>query len=118
MTTSTVPLVHNIETSGRLSLPPTYQDFSTSFLSAEWLAVRETYQLLDRSDGKTRAETLSCCRTMAWFVRNSVTGKVRVSANHCHLRWCPLCAAAKKTFVAAEIREWLKFAAYPKSSSG
>lgn len=114
MTARASTSVHNIETSVRFSLPPSYQDFSTKFLPAEWLAVHETYEILDQSDGKNRTGRLDDCRKIAWFVRNDKTGQVRVSANHCHLRWCPLCAAAKKTYVAHELHEWLRFADHPK----
>ena len=111
---SSVCQLDNIETSGRFGVADSYQAYSTSFLTAEWLAVRETYQEMDRSGSTSRTEHLDDCRKIAWFVRDSESGKVRISANYCHLRWCPLCANAKKTFVAFNLREWLKTANYPK----
>lgn len=114
MTESKSSSLDNIETTGRFSLPPSYQAFATHFIKDEWFAVLEIYQHLDDVEGRRRAERLGDCRKIAWFVRNSETGKVRVSANHCHLRWCPLCGAAKKTLVAHELEHWLPKVAYPK----
>lgn len=111
---SSVCQLDNIETTGRFSLPQSYQEFSTSFNRPEWLAVRETYQLMDLSGSTRRSDSLDSCRQIAWFVRNTETGKVRVSSNHCHLRWCPLCATAKKAHVASQLQPWLRTANYPK----
>jgi hypothetical protein len=83
-------------------------------MAAEWLAVRETYQEMDRSGSTSRTEHLDECRKIAYFVRDTESGKVRISANSCRLRWCPLCANTKKTFVAFNLKEWLATANYPK----
>ena len=111
---STVFKLDNIETSVRFSLPTSYQAFNTNYLPEEWSAVRETYQKIDDAQSTFRREHLDSCRQIAWFVRNSETGKVRVSSNHCRLRWCPLCANSKKTHIASELQTWLKTASYPK----
>lgn len=106
--------VHNIETSGRKRIHSSYQAYNTSFIPAEWSAVRETYEKMDVAGSISRRELLDDCRQIAWFVRNSETGKVRVSANHCHLRWCPLCANAKKSYIAHNLQNWLNYADHPK----
>lgn len=109
-----VSSLDNIPTTVRFPLEVSYQAYATKFLSVEWAAVLETYGNLDASDGRYRAQRLSDCRQIAWFCRNDMTGQVRVSANHCKLRWCPVCGAAKKTLIAHEIRKWLPTTQYPK----
>lgn len=106
--------VHNIQTTGRFAIPDSYQAHTTHFLSAEWSSVLDTYRHLDAKDSRHRAERMSDCRQIAWFCRNSLTGLVRVLANHCKQRWCPLCGAAKKTLIAHEISRWLPTTRYPK----
>lgn len=106
--------VHNIETTVRFPLVDTYQAHTKHFLSEEWSSVLQTYGDLDVADGRHRAEKMSDCRKIAWFCRNSLTGYIRVVANHCKQRWCPLCGAAKKTLIAKEIEHWLPTIRYPK----
>lgn len=113
MTDSSV-LLDNIETTGRFSLPLSYQAYTTHFLIDEWSSVLETYRQIDAADGRNRAIRMSDCRRIAWFCRNDVSGQVRVLANHCKQRWCPLCGAAKKTVIAREIEKWLPTTQYPK----
>jgi len=54
------------------------------------------------------------CRTSAWFVRHIETGKVSIIANHCSLRWCPLCAQARANYIRWSVSDWLQHADHPK----
>lgn len=106
--------VHNIETTVHFFLPESYQAYTSRFMIDEWSAVLDIYRHLDEIEGRKRAERLSDCRQIAWFCRNSVTGRVQVVSNHCRQRWCPLCGAAKKTLIAHELEHWLPTTQYPK----
>lgn len=114
MATRTASLVHTKETSTPPITPLTYQDFSRRFLHAEYLAAERVYSVLDNRKDKTRADILRGCRTSAWFARHRDTGEVRVAANSCHLRWCPVCAKSRQNYVTHEVTEWLRIADHPK----
>jgi hypothetical protein len=109
-----VSSLDNIETTGHFRIADSYQSHNTSFCSAEWASVLKTYRLMDSAAGSSHAENLENCRKFSWFVRHSETGKVRVSSNNCRLRWCPLCANAKKVFISRNLKSWLLRANYPK----
>lgn len=42
-----------------------------------------------------RLERFASCGSAAWFEHSPSTGRVRVSANHCHDRWCQVCCRAR-----------------------
>jgi hypothetical protein len=57
---------------------------------------------------------LENCRHFAWFTRHAGTGQVKVVANACHLRWCPVCAATKRMMIKSAVSKWLKTVKRPK----
>ncbi len=57
---------------------------------------------------------LDGCRTGAFFYRQVTTGAVRVGAQSCHLRFCPLCSRTKILTVKQNVTRWLEKAKYPK----
>jgi hypothetical protein len=65
---------------------------------------------LDRAyayNDRRRARVMAC-RTRAWFARHNGTGEVRVHANSCRDRWCPLCASARATRISTNLHDWLR----------
>jgi len=107
-------LVHTQETTVTTPQRPSYQERLRSRCSTEWLAAITLYRHLDQNEGRDRSWNLQECRTSAWFVRNIESGKVSVIANHCGLRWCPLCAQARANYIRHSVTEWLKHADHPK----
>lgn len=106
--------VHNVETSGTNSLQGTYQRRLRSRCSTEWLAAVTLYRYLDKEESQGRSSNLRECRTKAFFIREIESGKVSVVANHCGLRWCPLCARARSSFIRWSVSEWIQHADHPK----
>lgn len=107
------PLVHNIETSTQRR-PISYRKWSIRINKPEVMLSHNLYRLVDERRNSDYAYDLSVCRTKAWFVRNSDSGLVRVRANHCNLRWCPLCARSKSWIYSQQLIPWLNSARYPK----
>lgn len=111
----TVPsLVHTQETTVTTPKIRSYQERLRSSCSTEWLAASTLYRHLDKEEHRDRSWNLHECRTSAWFVRHKETGHVSVIANHCGLRWCPLCAQARANYIRHSVSEWLQHADHPK----
>jgi len=107
-------LVHTQETTGTTPEISSYQKRLRSSCSTEWLAAVTMYRHLDKDEHRDRSWNLHECRTSAWFVRHKETGQVSVIANHCGLRWCPLCAQARANYIRHSVSEWLQHADHPK----
>jgi len=95
-------------------VPVTYREWTSRKNRAELTATEEAYQAYDKVAYTRHLESISKCRTFAWFVRHTETGQVRVQSNACRLRWCPLCSHAKNRCVSESTLEWLKQAKAPK----
>lgn len=109
-----VPLVHNIETTVRSALPSTFQAHRAGFNLLAW---RRSGELYYRVDSELSTEYLlkwSACRSLAWFARHRDTGEVQVFSSACRLRWCSLCADARRGFITHQVAEWIKRSRYPK----
>ena len=112
--TQALPLVHNIETPGRRPLPETFQAYRANFDMQKWRASGELYYAVDREHQTEYLNKWDRCREFAWFARHKMTGEVRVFSSACRLRWCSLCADARRGFVTHTVAEWLTTAKYPK----
>lgn len=106
--------VHNIETTVTTPFGGTYQQRLRSRCSTEWLAAVTMYRFIDKDESSSKAWHLDECRTKAFFIRDIESGKVSVVANHCSLRWCPLCAQAKSSYIRHSVTEWVQTAEHPK----
>jgi|GEM_PF-6750281 len=102
------------ETTVQFDSIPTYGATLRRSCSAEYLAAEAGYEALDHLRPRKRADILRSCRTQAYFVRHDVTGEVQVASSSCKLRWCPLCARARKVFIQHQVAEWLGDADHPK----
>lgn len=112
---ATVPsLVHSQETTGRYQSTDTYGDILRRSCYPEYSAASKVYSYLDGDSDFGNAQTLSLCRDKAWFTRNSYSGDVRIASKTCHLRWCPLCGAAKRNYISFGVREWVESLDHPK----
>lgn len=108
------PQVHSIETSIPLHLPSYYSDFVRAKHESAFNAARELYNDIDIRDGKHNLQLLEECRSYAFFSRHKETGKVKVISNSCKLRWCPLCASAKRVRIQRAVSSWLQTVKKPK----
>jgi hypothetical protein len=106
--------VQDIETTLHKLPPDSYHGYKVGFNPQEYAATFALYADLDKIEGSRKTELLDSCRRRAWFVRHNETGRVRVVANACRLRWCPLCADAHKNLITHNVADWLKKADHPK----
>lgn len=107
-------IVHTKETTVITPEIRSYQRRLRSRCSVEWHAAVTLYRHLDEKEHRDRSWNLHECRTSAWFIRHRETGRVSVVANHCGLRWCPLCANARSNYIRHSVSEWLQHADHPK----
>lgn len=94
-----------IETSVHFS--DTYRERLLTDFATEYPATYEMYHALDKFGSRKRTATLEQCRTFAYFVINKETRRVKIAANACRLRWCPICAKAKSISVSGSIIDYL-----------
>ena len=104
----------SLETSGVSRPPESYRKICKSTCPDELTATRSLYEIFDVSKSSARLENFDNCRTGAYFVRNVLTGKVRVRSSSCKLRWCPMCSATRRWFLTQQVSSWLKTAKKPK----
>lgn len=102
------------ETTGKVTLPSSYRALTALSCTSELAQVRMVYSILDGCGESPHVNRLDECRTDAWFVRHEETGKVRVAAKQCRVRWCPLCSDARQAFLTSQVSEWLKPTEHPK----
>lgn len=103
----------NLETSQHVPAR-TYQAHLLRDHTAEFNASYRLYRSIESSNHTTKSDALRDCRCFSWFLRDAETGIVRISSNHCRLRWCPLCGAAKAAQVSAAIQQWLQDVPTPR----
>lgn len=106
--------VHNKETSVLESEYDSYGSYRRQTHLDEFEAAWSVYNFMDDPDHRSKADLLSGCRQNAWFSRHAETGEVRIASNACHLRWCPVCAEARKNYIGHSVAEWLHVQQYPK----
>lgn len=107
-------LVHNIETSVRFGLCDTYQAQRASADLKGWYASGEFYYAVDAAKESNYVDKWQHCRENSWFARQIETGEVRVFSSTCRLRWCSLCAGARRSYISHQVAEWIKVAPWPK----
>ena len=107
-------LLDSIETTARNQLPSDYQRLKFGPHTEELRAVQKLYEDLDLENLTEHATELAWCRHFAWLVRHEDTGLVKVVANACHLRWCPVCAQVKRMVIKTAVSKWLRTVKRPK----
>jgi len=75
---------------------------------AEYKASLEAYQAMYESPMDIHIEGLSNCRKFAMFVREKISGEVKVMSSACGDRWCPMCAAAKAAYATDQTEEYIR----------
>lgn len=107
-------IVHTEETPVQFDSIPTYGATLRHSCYPEFHAAELVYEALDLYSHRHRDKILQGCRSAAWFVRHFETGEVKVASSSCKLRWCPVCARARRAYIAHEIAEWLEDCDHPK----
>lgn len=111
---SDTTLVQGIETNQINGFSGSYRGFLDSKSPAAQLASVKFYKKVDGTDVGKYSNRLYECRTRAWFIRNKESGKVRIAAKQCKLRWCYHCSEARQQFITHAISPWWNSAKMPK----
>jgi len=111
---SETTLVQDIETNRRNGFSGSYRGFLDDRSPGAQLASVKFYKEVDGTDMGRYSNRLNECRTRAWFIRNKETGKVRIAAKQCRLRWCYHCSESRQQFITQAIAPWWNNAPLPK----
>jgi len=103
-----------IETSVHRPPQVSYRDSQLIRVGQEHAKSLWLYDQIDHRDGKSRRERYEECRSYAYFIFDRETQKIRVAANACKLRWCPLCSKAKTARLQFSVSGWLRETEKPK----
>lgn len=107
-------LLEDIETTRRTAFSCSYRSFLDDKSPGAAAAAIKFYQILDGPFKSKFSDRLTDCRSRAWFIRNEETGKVRIAAKQCRLRWCYHCSEARQQFITQAISPWFTKALKPK----
>lgn len=91
-----------------------YRAYTQQSHQSEWKSARAAYALLEDIGDLQKLDSFEFCRKVAWFVRHDETGQVRVASQQCHLRWCPMCAQVRQTYISHQVKDWIKGTSYAK----
>ena len=114
MSVSTETLLDTKSSSVQNSLKPTYRATLLQSCEDDLIAAEYVYLNFDQEDETDKTDRLRSCRTGARFMRNGITGQVRIASQSCHLRHCPLCTRTRTLTIKGNVTHWLKTARYPK----
>lgn len=114
MPTNETPSVHHEETSHTNASIPSYGQRLRQGCLEQYDAADRIYSYLDKINNSSKHFNLENCRSTAWFVRNIESGEVRVAANSCHLRWCPVCSDSRRAYLSRSVSEWVDQQSHPK----
>jgi len=106
--------LEHIETTPNSSFFGSYRSFLDQKSPGEAGASRRFYEMLALQAGSLKLDQFEQCRTRAWFIRNSDTGRVRLASKQCRLRWCFHCAEARQQFVTSAVMPWFMTIRRPK----
>lgn len=109
-----LPQVHPQETSEQTADVSSYRVFATSGCVRQVVRAREVYATMIDDKAKKRLASFDACRSVAWFVRNAKTGKIKVASSRCGIRWCPLCIRTRRFIITSAVASWLKTRKQPK----
>ncbi len=94
------------ETTVNRASPKVYRDKFYRHYGSKMSAVELLFDTVDCLDKTNFLGRYLNCRSGAEFSRHEDTGEVLVFAHHCNLRWCPMCGAARQSWIAEECRRW------------
>ncbi len=106
--------VQDIETTHRLPAFASFRAVLDNAHPGEALASKQFYALVDGEISTVMTDKLLDCRSRAWFIRHEDTGKVRIAAKQCRLRWCFHCSEAKQQFITQAVLPWFQMVKMPR----
>jgi len=80
------------ETSAHLDVDDNYRQYKARSDPQELVATIEAFESRLTSRNERQLAAMMDCSSLAYFVRNTETGEIRVHATRCRQRWCPICA--------------------------
>jgi len=107
-------LVQDIETSHRTPAFRSYREVLDDAAPGASSASQRFYRMVDGDLSEKYTTRLLDCRSSAWFVRHEDTGRVRIAAKQCRLRWCYHCSESRQQFITQAILPWYSKVKSPK----
>lgn len=104
----------NLSTTRQLPPAATYRDHLTSRIKPDYLRAYDYYVGQSLEPWNYRGQRFIDCHNRAVFARHKPTGRVKILANSCHLRFCPICNKTRERLIQRNIVEWLDLKRYPK----
>ena len=114
MSVSTAALLDNKSSTIHGGLKPTYRGTLLQSCDDELISAEYIYNWFDQRDKTDKVSRLRSCRTGAFFFRNRETGMIRIGAQSCHLRHCPICTKSRELTIKTNAANWLKTAPFAK----
>lgn len=108
------PSLEDIATKTETADIRSYRSFLDDNTPGPALASRKFYKMVDPFGSSKFSDRLYDCRRFAWFIRHKETGRVRIAAKQCRLRWCYHCSEARQQFITQAVKPWFEKAARPK----
>ena len=102
------------ETSQRNVQDSTYRGRFLAGKESEHAATREAYLEMYRSPSNGHVVALDNCRKFAQFMRDKVSGEVKVMADSCKDRWCPMCASQKASYAKDSTKIYIESLKAPR----
>lgn len=114
MPESALSLLDTKSSSKQKTLRTSYRETMLQSCEDDPLAIDYIYGTLDEKNDTEKLDRLHSCRTGAFFYRNKDTGRIRIAAQSCHLRFCPLCSKSKMLTIKTNATRWMLSARFPK----
>jgi len=96
------------ETSSQNVTDWTYRGRFLQGREEEHAATREAYRTINSSPSNSHNQAMDNCRKFATLQRDKTTGEVKVFADSCKDRWCPMCAAQKSQYAKESTTTYIK----------
>lgn len=107
-------LLEDIETTLKTPDFRSYRAFLDEKAPVDVLLSEKFYKICTDSSDSRESELLRGCRTRSWFIRNQVSGRVRLATKQCRLRWCYHCGESRQRFITQAVSAWYNHAMDPK----
>lgn len=92
----------------------TFRAYCLKPVIAEYVHAERALSLSDNPKHPGQLARMKKCRDHAWFVQHSEDLTVRVAAEHCGVRWCPMCAVSRRAAITPGIAAWIRELDRPK----
>lgn len=108
-------LVQPPETSQRNRPVDTYRARFMRGKEEEYTATIETYTAMATELKSNHFTALEECRMYAQFMREKISGEIKVFGSSCRDRWCPMCASAKASYAKEQTKMFIDSMEAPRT---